>query len=81
MPPLAAPNLPSAAETAPVNAPFSWPNSSDSIRSFGNRAGVHRDERPRLARRALVHGARDQLLAGAGLADDEHGGVGLRDRR
>ena len=44
-----------------------------------DRGAVDRDERARRARRArLVDGARDQLLAGAGLAGDEHGRVGRR---
>ena len=38
-----------------------------------------RDERPSRRAAALVDGARDQLLAGAGLAGDEHGRVGLPD--
>src|SRR6266536_349964 len=39
-------------------------------------AGVHGDERPSGYGRALVDGARHQLLAGAALADDQDGGVG-----
>ena len=35
MPPSAAWNLPSLLATAPVNAPLTWPNSSDSSRFSG----------------------------------------------
>ena len=70
VPPSAAPNLPSAAETAPVNAPFSCPNSSDSIRSCGIAPVCTGTNGPAVRARALVDRARHQLLAGAGLADD-----------
>ena len=43
---------------------------------LGNGAAVDGDERPLGARRAAVHLARDELLAGAGLAGDEHRDVG-----
>ena len=36
----------------------------------GHRGAVQGDERPAFARAALVQGARDQLFAGAGLAED-----------
>ena len=35
VPPFACSNRPSRTVLAPVNAPFSWPNNSDSIKSFG----------------------------------------------
>ncbi len=38
---------PCARRSAPVKAPFSWPNSSDSSSSAGNGAAVDRDERAR----------------------------------
>ena len=38
MPPSASSNLPTRRCSAPVNAPFSWPNSSDAIRSLGMTA-------------------------------------------
>jgi hypothetical protein len=40
---------------------------------LGDRAAVEHDERLGLARRRVVHRARDHLLAGAGLAGDQHG--------
>src|SRR5690606_939720 len=43
------------------------------------RAAVDRDERLAGAAAAVVDGAGDQLLAGAALAGDQHGGVGAGD--
>ena len=43
-----------------------------------DRAAVDHDERPTLAWRRVVDRARAQLLAGARLALDQHGGVGRR---
>ena len=47
----------------------------------GQRRAAHLDERLLRAQRVVVDGVRDQLLAGARLAADQHGGVGLRDLR
>ena len=64
------------ARTAPVNAPFSWPNSSDSS-SFSGSAAQLTGTNACVARGLLrVDRARDQLLAGAGLA--EHQDVRIR---
>src|SRR3989454_12619765 len=41
----------------------------------GNGRAVHPDERPGRALGPLMDGARNQLLAGAGLAEDEDGSV------
>jgi hypothetical protein len=79
VPPSARSKQPKRRSVAPVKLPFSWPNSSDSIR-FGEIA-------PQLsgtngcvgARAELVQRLGDQLLARAGLAGHEHGGVGARD--
>ena len=46
---------------------------------FGNRAAVERDEPMRAARAVVVDRARDDLLAGAGLAGDENRAVGRGD--
>src|SRR5438034_407393 len=46
-----------------------------------DRAAVHGDERPLGARREAVDRRRDELLAGATLALDEHRGVGRSDLR
>ena len=43
---------------------------------FGQRAAVDGHERPARAVAVLMNRARDQLLAGAALADDQHRGVG-----
>ena len=47
----------------------------------GQRRAAHLDERLLRAQRVVVDGVRDQLLAGARLAADEHGRVGRRDLR
>src|SRR5690606_21129580 len=44
--------------------------------AFGNRPAVHRDEGPVGTARQPMQGARDQLLAGAGFALDQHAGFG-----
>ena len=46
---------------------------------FGEGAAVHRDERPAAAAAEAMHVARDQFLAGAGLADDQHVRVARRE--
>ena len=47
----------------------------------GQRRAVHLHERLVTARRLAVDGARHQFLAGAALAADEHGDVGIGDAR
>ncbi len=63
---------------APVNAPFSWPNSSLSSKPAGNGRAIQLDEGAIAARAQAMNGARQQFLAGAGLALDEHGRIGGR---
>lgn len=46
--------------------------------AFGQRAAVHRQKRLMAARAVVVQIARHHLFAGAGLADDQYGGVGRR---
>ena len=48
---------------------------------LGDRAAVHRDEPALDAAAVVVDRARDQLLAGAALARDQHRAVGARDLR
>ncbi len=72
VPPCAASNDPARAATAPVNAPRACPNSSPSIDRAGQRRAVDDHERPRRARRRVVDRPRGQLLACAGLAEDQH---------
>ena len=61
--------------TAPENAPFSWPNSSDSSRFSGIAAQFSATNGPRGAARAAMDVARQHLLAGARLAGDQHRGL------
>ena len=61
---------------APVKAPRSWPNISDSSSSCGIAAQLTGTKaRPRRADRRMDR-LRDDLLAGAALAGDQHGRVG-----
>ena len=76
MPPSASSNLPMRRATAPVKAPFSWPNSSDSSRFSGIAAQLTATNGPCGAAAVAVDGARHQLLAGAALAGDQHAGLG-----
>ena len=76
MPPVASSNLPMRRATAPVNEPFSWPNSSDSSRFSGIAAQLTQMNGFLARLRAGVDVARQHLLAGAGLAGDQHRGVG-----
>ena len=57
---------------APVNAPFSWPNSSDSSSSAAIADVFSATNGPFSARRVVVQRARHELLAGARLAGDQH---------
>ena len=61
-----------------MNAPRSWPKSSDSSRSFGIAAVLIATNGSGGARAVPVQRARDELLAGAGFAGDEHRRVRLR---
>ncbi len=79
VPPSASSNRPWRVITAPVKEPFSWPNSSLSIRLGGTAPQSKMMSGPRGARRHLVDRLRDHLLAGAGLALDHDGRVGRRD--
>ena len=81
MPPCARSNAPSTRLIAPVNAPFSWPNSALSTRPFGQRGAVQLDERPVAPVALRVNRAREQLLAGARLALEQHGRARRRGRR
>ena len=81
MPPSACSKRPTERALAPVKAPFSWPNSSLSIRSRGIAAMLMATNGPVLALAVVVQRARDQLLAGAGLAGDHHRQVGLHQPR
>ena len=81
VPPLARSNRPPCRRSAPVKLPRSWPNSSLSISVRRDGAAVDGDERLLAPARELVHGLRDELLAGPALAGHEHGRLGRRDAR
>ena len=72
MPPFACSKRPMRWRSAPVNAPRSCPKSSDSSSVSGSAAQFTFTSGPSRARRRAVDQARDQLLAGARLAGDEH---------
>ncbi len=64
---------------APVKEPFSWPKSSLSSSPEGDGSAVDFDQRVPGALAALVNGAGDELLARAGLPEDEDAGLRRRD--
>ena len=66
--------------SAPVNAPRTWPNSSDSSSVSGIAAQLTATNGIVALRAAVVDRARDQLLAGAGLAGDQHRAAGRGDQ-
>ena len=67
--------VPACAARAPVNAPFSWPNSSLSSSSRGMRGAVDRDEGLLCARAELWMAPGDELLARAAFAQDDRRGA------
>ena len=77
MPPCARSNAPTCDRSAPVNAPRSWPNSSLSI-SVGGSAPQSTTTNGRPCAAEVVQRSRDQLLARAGLARDQHRDVASR---
>ena len=79
VPPSASANLPFLVSVAPVNAPRTWPKSSDSSSVSGIAAQFTLMSGMSRCGAAVVDRARDQLLAGAGLAGDEHRALGLGD--
>ena len=62
-----------------MNAPFDVAEQLGLDQVRRHRGAVEDDEGPLGARRRLVDGARDDVLAAAGLAADEHGQIGRRD--
>ncbi len=65
-------NRPAWRRAAPVNAPTSWPNNSDSSSSAGIAAVFSATNGLTPRADFTVQRTRDELLAGAGLAGDEH---------
>jgi hypothetical protein len=78
VPPSACSKRPRRSASAPVNEPFSWPNSSDSSSSAVNRRGVQRDEGLVGARAVPVQRTGDEFLAGARFTGDQHRHAGAR---
>ena len=78
MPPSARSNQPLRVAIAPVKLPRSWPKSSESTSSGGMAPQLTRMIGPAARAEPAVDRAGDDLLAGAGLAQDQHGGVGGR---
>ena len=76
VPPSAAWNRPRCARVAPVNEPFSWPKSSDSSRFSAIALQLMATNGLLLARARAMDRARQQLLARAALAGDEHARIG-----
>ena len=62
-----------------MKLPFTWPNSSDSSSVSGRPAQLTATIGALRARAALVDRVRDELLADAALAGDQHLRVGSRD--
>ena len=79
VPPSACSNQPLRRVTAPVNAPCSWPNSSESISSGAIAPQFTRRNGPLAKRRVLVNRARDDLLAGPRFAEQQHRRAAARD--
>ena len=69
-----------ARSTAPVNAPRSWPKSSDSTRFGGTAVQSKTTNGPARARPLLVERLGEHLLARAGLALDDDGDVDAASR-
>ena len=64
----------------PVNAPFSWPNSSDSMSSEGKCRAIYCHKGSIAAHAvALVKFARYQFFSGARFTTHEHSRISLRD--
>ena len=79
VPPLASSNLPMRRATAPVNAPFSWPNNSDSRRFSGIAAQLTEMNGLSARVRFAVDVAGQHFLTGAAFAGDEDRGLAAGD--
>ena len=69
--------LPGVCLTAPVNAPFSWPNSSLSSRFSGIAAQLMATNCCAAPMRQIVQRARQQLLAGSRFTQQHHRRAGV----
>ncbi len=79
VPPLATSKRPLWSRSAPVNAPFLWPNSSLSTRFCVSAPQLTGHERHVGPLALDEERAGDHFLAGAGLAEDQHAAVGRGD--
>ena len=66
---------PLVSRTAPVNGPCTWPNSSDSSSCSGMAPQLTATKGLSAARACPVHRPRQQLLARAAVAADQHAGI------
>jgi hypothetical protein len=80
VPPAAARKTPSWSLTAPVKEPRRWPKSWLSRQRLREARAVDRHERRLRDRAPAVDRPRDELLAGAALARDQHGALRLAHR-
>ncbi len=81
VPLLASSKRPTFCAMAPVNAPFLVAEQLAFQQSGGNRRAVQLDEGPLAPAAQIVDRAGDQLLARAGLAQDQNRRIGRRHRR
>ena len=79
VPPSASSMRPTRLNSAPVNAPFSWPKSSLSSSPSLSAAQLTLTSGFCAAQAVVMDGLGDQFLARARLAADEHGRVGRGD--
>ena len=77
-PPSAISKRPLRIATAPVNEPFSWPNSSLSTMFSGSAAQLNLMNGPSAVEAVIVEGVGDKLLADAAFAEDQHGRLRAR---
>ncbi len=76
VPPFAVSSRPGLSRSAPVNAPFLWPNISDSSSGSGRAAQLIGTRARPGAAAVLMDELGDDFLARSALTADEHRGVG-----
>ena len=78
MPPSASSKRPTPSRSAPAKRALGVAEELALEQLARDGRAIDADQRPAAALAGVVDGARDQLLAGAGFAGDQHGGVGRR---